>query len=132
MEEGKLNSDGEERISKMDKEFDADAKQQELIERFASMDPKEAQRQIAILPYYHQLENEIIKPNQGIYVTRYFLAKWKPCLGPEATNIVLALRFLANKDGETFASQETIAEHAGLSLRAVQRWLSDNHAIPLR
>ena len=38
----------------MDKEFDADARQQELIERFACMDPKEAQRQIAILPYYHQ------------------------------------------------------------------------------
>ena len=96
----------------------------ELVGHFASMSPDKALEQIAILPYYHQLENEITKPNQGVFTTRYFVTKWRPSLGSEAASIVLALRLLANHDGETFASQETIAEYAGLSLRACQRWLS--------
>lgn len=103
-----------------------DARRDELVERFRSLEPDEARRQIAVLPYYHQLENEITKPNQGTFVTRYFQTKWRPALGSEASNIVLALRLLANQDGATFASQDTIASYAGISVRQLKRWLSQN------
>ncbi len=63
----------------------------ELVDHFASMTPDDALKQIAILPYYHQLENEITKPNQGVFTTRYFVTTWRPALGSEAASIVLAL-----------------------------------------
>jgi len=107
-------------------DFDGDARREELLRRFAELPPEKARGQIAVLPYYHQLENEITKPNQGLYVTRYFLEKWAPSLGPDATKLVLGLRLCANQDGTTYASQTTIAKAAGLGLRAVQRWLSEN------
>ncbi len=106
--------------------FDPEARREELLQHLASLQRDDALRQIAILPYYHQLENEITKPNQGVYVTRYFLTKWQPALGSEASSIVLALRLLADKDGRTFASIETIAQYAGMSIRSIKRWISDN------
>lgn len=109
-----------------DRQYDPEERKQELISRFASLGPDEARRQVAILPYYHQVENEITKPNQGVFVTRYFLTRWCPTLGPEASNIIIALRLLADRDGQTFASVETIALYARISPRALKRWLSEN------
>ncbi len=80
------------------KKLDAEKRKQEIIERFSKMSPEEAQREITVLPFYHQLENEIVKPNLGVYITRYFLSKWKPALG-ESSNVFLALRLVANMDG---------------------------------
>ena len=128
-QEGKSNSAGEEKISKMDREFDTEAKKQGLINGFASMDPDQALQQIAILPYYHQLENEITRPNQGIFTTRYFLTKWRPSLGADASNIVIALRLLANKDGETFASLNKVGQYAGMGVRSLKRWFSENEEV---
>ncbi len=107
-------------------QFDLESRTKQLTDHFQETGRDKARGEIALLPYYNQLENEITKPNQGTFVTRYFQTKWRPCLGSEASSIVLALRLLANKDGETFASQETIASCAGLSARALRRWLSDN------
>lgn len=101
------------------------ARVDELVARFENIEPEQARAQIRILPYYHQLENQITKPNQGIFVTRYFLTKWVPSLG-NAARVVEALRLCADSNGQTFASQETIARIAGVSVRALKRWLSDN------
>lgn len=110
-----------------DHHFNPDARRDELLERFRSLDPKEARREVAILPYYHQLENEITKPNQGVFVTRYFVTNWRPSLGSEAASIVQALRLLADRDdGTTIAGYDLIASYAGLSRRAVERWLTTN------
>lgn len=107
-------------------DFDPAARRDELVQRFASLAREDALRQIAVLPFYHQVEHEITKPNQGVYVTRYFLTKWQAALGSEASSIVLALRLLADKDGRTFASLETIAQYAGMSARSLRRWLSQS------
>ena len=103
-----------------------ESRKEQLTNHFREAGPERARDEIALLPYYNQLENEITKPNQGTFVTRYFQTKWRPTLGSEASSVVLALRLLASKDGETFASQETIASYAGISARALRRWLSDN------
>lgn len=109
-------------------QFDPKKRKEELLQAFAA-DAERAERTIAILPYYHQLQNNIIKPDQGTFVTRYFRTKWRPTLGHEAAAIVEALRQLADREsGETFASQQTIADSAGLPLRTVQRWLSTNQS----
>lgn len=101
----------------------------ELVDQFASMSPDAARKQITVLPYYHQIENEITKSKQGIFVTSYFLTKWAPTLGHPAMNIVLALQKLADKDGYTFASLGTIAERAGVSVPTLKRWLSTNPSV---
>jgi len=89
------------------------------------MGRQKANEQLGILPYYHAIENAVTKPNQGTFVTRYFRTKWRPALGNEASEIILAIRFLADKEtGETFAGYDTIAGIAGLSVRSVERWLS--------
>src|SRR5262249_52950433 len=95
--------------------FNADARRRELIAAFEAMDQEKAKRQIAILPFYHSIENEITKSKQGIFVTSYFLTKWAPALGYPAMNIVLALQKLADKDtGKTTAKLETIAMRGGV------------------
>jgi hypothetical protein len=105
--------------------FNRDARRAELIARFQSLASDQARREIGVLPYYHAVENAITKPNQGTFVTRYFRTKWRPALGNEASEIVLAIRFLADKEtGETFAGYDTIAALASLSVRCVERWLS--------
>ena len=121
------NSEGEEEMDK----FDRDKREQEIIDRFKKMSPEEADKQIAVLPFYHQLENKFIKPNQGVYITRYFLTKWKPTLG-DAADIVLALRLLSDKDGETFAKLDKIAKLSGMSESTVKRWLSENEEVVKR
>lgn len=108
--------------------FDPEARRAELIERFRALEPQEARRQIAVLPYYHLLENEITRPNRGIFVTDYFLTRWAPTLAMPATGIVLALRKLANKDGKTFASLDTIARTAGVGRTTLTLWLSTSEA----
>jgi hypothetical protein len=105
-------------------QFDPKERTEELLRRFAD-DPDSARREIAILPYYHSIENAITRPNQGTWVTRYFRLKWRPALGKEVADLVEAIRFCADKKtGETIASMETIAEVAGLSKRSVERLLS--------
>jgi hypothetical protein len=112
-----------------DAHFDPDARREEILRRFRALDPKEARRELAVLPYYHAVENAITKPNQGTYVTRYFVTKWRPVLGSEAASIVQALRLLADRaDGTTIAGYDTIASYAGVSRRAVERWLTTNES----
>jgi len=122
-----MDQDNSELFPTTDEGSDEDARRLELLRRFAELPPEKARGQIALLPYYHQLENEITKPNQGIFVTRYFQTRWRPSLGPEGSSIVLAMRLLADKaDGTTVARQETIAQVSGVSLRSLKRWLSEN------
>lgn len=109
--------------------FDENARREELIRRFSELPAEQARRQVAVLPYYHQLENEITKPNQGVWTTRYFKERWRPALGAEAASIVEALRLLADRDTRhCTASMEEIARLAGLSSRTVKAWLSTNEA----
>jgi len=91
------------------------------------MHEEKARQQIAVLPYYHSLENEITESKRGIFVTHYFLTKWAPDLGHPCTAIVLALQKLADKKtGETFASLDEISRVAGVSRSTVSLWLSRN------
>jgi hypothetical protein len=113
-------------MSKDGKQFDPKERSEELLRRFAD-DPDSARREIAILPYYNALENEITQSKRGIFVTHYFLTKWAPDLGQPAMNIVLALQKLSDKHtGETTASLEKIATVAGIGLSTLKRWLSPN------
>jgi len=102
--------------------FDPEQRRREIVAYFQAMGREKANEQLGILPYYHAIENAVTKPNQGTFVTRYFRTKWRPALGNEASEIVLAIRFLADKEtGETFAGYDTIASVAGLSVRSVER-----------
>lgn len=78
-----------------------------------------------IEPGYHDPRHAVTRPDQGIFVTRYFLQRWWPVLGPEAGALVLALRLHADRTGRTFVSIPTIASQTGQGTRSVKRWLSD-------
>lgn len=79
----------------------------------------------SVEPGFHDPRHATTRPDQGIFVTRYFLSKWWPVLGPEAGSIVLTLRLYADRSGRTFVSIPTIAQQSGQGERSVKRWLSD-------
>lgn len=87
--------------------------------------PRAALAPQAILPQYATAEEAVTRPDRGVFVTRYFLERWRPILGAEAASLVTALRLLADSDGRTFAGVGTLAAAAGLSPRAVKRWLAE-------
>ena len=105
----------------------AEVRRQEIIAELESLTEEKAREKLAVKPYYHAIENEITKPHQGTFVTRYFRTRWRSALGFEASEIVIALRFSADKiTGETYVGYDTLSELTGLSVRCIERWLSHN------
>lgn len=96
--------------------------QRELREK---LDAMSAEERAQIRPFFHLVQNEILQPHRKIDVSRYFLEKWMPDLGPFAS-LVISLRLHANNKGKTYSSQKKIAVTAGLSVRTLKRMLSTN------
>ena len=88
---------------------------------------------VAVSPYFHEARNAIIRPDQSLPVSRYFLEKWMPRLGPTATCIVLYLRSLGGErrlgELELQIRQREIANAAQCSIRTLQRELTSNAAL---
>ena len=88
---------------------------------------------ITLAPYFHEAKNAVIRPDQSLPVSRYFLEKWMPRLGPTATCIVLHLRSLGGErrlgELELQIGQREIAHAAQCSIRTLQRELASNAAL---
>ena len=81
---------------------------------------------------YLHARNEIINPAQDIPLTKYFLDKWAPDLGPNLTILILQLRkhCLYNKQEkrEAMLSQEQLVNESGLSESTIRRELKTDIA----
>ena len=93
--------------------------------RLLSLSPDEARREvIGLVGGYHLLENEILKPKEGFFMTDYFYLRWRPTLGDPAWQIVVALQRLADRKSQScIASYQKIADRAGVGVATVKRWL---------
>jgi len=103
---------------------------QKQIEELAKTLTKE---QIIILPFYHDLENEIKKPDRVRVQSAYFWEKWVPLLGPVASLLVMKLRQYCYYNRETkeirdwcFPEQETLAKEIGISRYTIMREFKEN------
>lgn len=91
-----------------------------------------AQERLEVLPFYHDLRNQIVHPTNLHVETRYFFRKWKPMLGPVLTLLIMELRdrcYYNPRTGERrdycWPSQEELARAIGVSVRTVIRALQD-------
>jgi len=94
----------------------------------AQLDPQE----LLLLPYYHDLENELRQPDRVRIQTEYFWRSWAPELGPTLTALVIALRshcyynrITKEKRDWCFPRQETLGKEIGVSRKTVMRALRD-------
>jgi DNA-binding transcriptional regulator YhcF (GntR family) len=77
-----------------------------------------------IEPYYQDIKNEIIQPDNVTVTTKYFWTKWAPVLGPVATSVILRLRqycyynrLTGEKRDYCWPSQSTLAKEIGVNNR---------------
>src|SRR5207253_1600128 len=89
--------------------------------------------QLLVLPFYHDLKNELTNPDQVRVQTRYFWEKWAPKLGPTMTVLVITLRsycyfnkLTKEKRDWCYPQQETLAQQIGVERKTVLRELRDN------
>ena len=54
----------------------------------AALTPEQAR----LLPFYHDLRNEIVQPEKVVVSTQYFWSRWAPRLGPTLAVLVICLR----------------------------------------
>jgi hypothetical protein len=87
---------------------------------------------LEVLPFYHDLRNQIVHPLNLHVETRYFFRKWKPMLGPVLTLLIMELRdrcYYNPRTGERrdycWPSQDELARAIGVSVRTVIRALQD-------
>src|SRR5579883_2193533 len=90
---------------------------------------------LEVLPFYHDLRNQIVRPLNLHVETRYFFRRWKPILGPVLTLLIMELRdrcYYNPRTGERrdycWPSQEELARAIGVSTRTVIRALQDPRA----
>lgn len=89
--------------------------------------PKE---KLLLLPFYHELENEIKQSDRVRIQTDYFWRKWAPKLGPTLTVLVITLRSYCYYNKLTkerrdwcYPEQKTLAKNASISVDTLQREL---------
>jgi hypothetical protein len=77
--------------------------------------------QARLLPFYHDLRNEIVEPDKVVVSTQYFWTKWAPRLGPTLTALVVCLRRHCYYNRATherrdwcFPEQATLAREIGV------------------
>ena len=77
--------------------------------------------QARLLPFYHDLRNEIVQPEKVVVSTQYFWSKWAPRLGPTLTALVICLRRHCYYNRVTqerrdwcFPEQATLAREVGV------------------
>ncbi len=87
---------------------------------------------LEVLPFFHDLRNQIVHPLNVHVETRYFFRKWKAELGPVLTLLIMELRdrcYYNPRTGERrdycWPSQEELARAIGVSVRTVIRALQD-------
>jgi len=85
---------------------------------------------LVLLPFYHELENEVKQPDRVRLQTDYFWRKWAPRLGPTLTVLVITLRSYCYYNKLTkerrdwcYPEQKTLADNVGVSVDTVQREL---------
>jgi hypothetical protein len=83
----------------------------------AGLTPEQAR----LLPFYHDLRNEIVEPDKVVVNTQYFWTKWAPRLGPTLTALVVCLRRHCYYNRATrerrdwcFPEQATLAREIGV------------------
>lgn len=89
--------------------------------------PKE---KLLLLPFYHELDNEVKQPDRVRLQTDYFWRKWAPKLGPTLTVLIITLRSYCYYNKLTkerrdwcYPEQKTLADNVGVSVDTVQREL---------
>src|SRR6185295_17464823 len=77
--------------------------------------------QARMLPFYHDLRNEIVQPDKVVVSTQYFWTKWAPRLGPTLTVLVMCLRrhwyynrVTQERRDWCFPEQATLAREVGV------------------
>jgi len=77
--------------------------------------------QARLLPFYHDLRNDIVEPDKVVVTTHYFWTKWAPRLGPTLTALVVCLRRHCYYNRATqerrdwcFPEQATLAREIGV------------------
>jgi hypothetical protein len=85
---------------------------------------------LLLLPFYHELENEVKQPDRVRLQTDYFWRKWAPKLGPTLTVLIITLRSYCYYNKLTkerrdwcYPEQKTLADNVGVSVDTVQREL---------
>lgn len=85
---------------------------------------------LVLLPFYHELENEVKQPDRVRLQTDYFWRKWASKLGPTLTVLVITLRSYCYYNKLTkerrdwcYPEQKTLADNIGVSVDTVQREL---------
>lgn len=74
-----------------------------------------------LLPFYHDLRNEIVQPDKIVVGTQYFWARWAPRLGPTLTTLIVCLRrhcyynrITQERRDWCFPEQATLAREIGV------------------
>lgn len=77
--------------------------------------------QARMLPFYHDLKNEIVEPDKIVVSSQYFWTKWAPRLGPTLTTLVICLRrhcyynkLTQERRDWCFPEQATLAREIGV------------------
>lgn len=80
--------------------------------------------QVMVLPFYHDLENEIRQPEKVRIQSEYFWERWVPKLGPTLTCLIITLRsycyynkLTKEKRDWCFPEQATLAKQIGVKDR---------------
>ena len=89
--------------------------------------------QLLVLPFYHELENEVKNPDRVRIQTEYFWKKWAPRLGPTMTVLVITLRsycyynkLTKEKRDYCYPEQAILAQQVGVERKTILRELRDN------
>lgn len=88
----------------------------------SSADPPELTiEQAKLLPFYHDLRNEIVQPDKIVVATQYFWTRWAPRLGPTLTALIVCLRrhcyynrITQERRDWCFPEQATLAREIGV------------------
>jgi hypothetical protein len=77
--------------------------------------------QARLLPFYHDLRNEIVEPERVVVSSQYFWARWAPRLGPTLTSLIVCLRrhcyynkITQERRDWCFPEQATLAREIGV------------------
>lgn len=86
--------------------------------------------QIQVLPFYHDLRNQLVRPTDVLVSSHYFFRTWKRRLGPVLTLLVLELRDRCYRNKVTgevrdycWPSQSELARAMGVSVDTIARAL---------
>ncbi len=86
--------------------------------------------QIELQPFYHDLRNQLVRPNDVLVCSHYFFRHWKPRLGPVVSLLIMELRDRCYRNKATgevrntcWPSQTELARAMGVSVDTIARAL---------